>query len=83
MPFKTVDGTAVGNGKDYSNVSGTIEFLDGQTECVFFACSMLLSQLTQCFRLLKFLRIYQCLVEMYGPSMYKTSWFSRSLHPYL
>ncbi|VUZ50022.1 unnamed protein product [Hymenolepis diminuta] len=34
VPFKTVDGTAKGNGKDYSNVSGTIEFQDGQTEGV-------------------------------------------------
>ncbi|KAM7533556.1 hypothetical protein Aperf_G00000126916 [Anoplocephala perfoliata] len=34
VPFKTVDGTARGNGKDYGNVSGSIDFLDGQTEAV-------------------------------------------------
>uniref|UniRef100_A0A0R3TDM6 Sodium/calcium exchanger 1 n=1 Tax=Rodentolepis nana TaxID=102285 RepID=A0A0R3TDM6_RODNA len=36
VPFKTLDGTARGNGKDYLNVSGTIEFQDGQTEYVYF-----------------------------------------------
>ncbi|VDM18514.1 unnamed protein product [Hydatigera taeniaeformis] len=34
VPFKTVDGTAKGNGKDYSDVSGFVEFLDDQTEYV-------------------------------------------------
>ncbi|KAL5108452.1 Sodium/calcium exchanger 3 [Taenia crassiceps] len=34
VPFKTVDGTAKGNGKDYSDVSGFVEFLDDQTEAV-------------------------------------------------
>lgn len=31
-----MDGTAKGNGKDYSDVSGFVEFLDDQTEYVVY-----------------------------------------------
>ncbi|EUB61034.1 Sodium/calcium exchanger [Echinococcus granulosus] len=34
VPFKTVDGSAKGNGKDYSDTSGFVEFLNDQTEGV-------------------------------------------------